>query len=1356
MKNQSHNMKKYIHLFLFVASITLNAQLSTNSNTWKKIGDTEIRTIYDDENNADGLNDGALHIDGITEEVGQGVKYIFTGEMNVNQDITISTFTYNPNSSFVKYRIELYNATDNRILVFKSIVINGNDSIPVNTILSYTPDLNDAGDNLELRYVRNDDGHVARDFAIDNVTFNGQFLPPTLSCLPKANNWETYGKNVVLRYVNEDPHEIDDLNDGAIIIDGQTPETNQGITYTFDCQMNYNEQYSLETVLFNPNSSFVNLEVELYNLTDKRVLTSSTVLFPSNSINFSQTILLSYATVLDDVGDILQLRMIRTDDGNISRDFAIDTVLFNGTFLPPTKNCDLYSSGTWNVVGDHINLSYQGTIECSKQESVTVDATQSGVGQGIEYIFGCTTIANQQISIKNQISNPNNSFVKLIVDLFNSTDNQSLSSSEILINGGDTDIKEILLNYQMKDTDEGDILKLRFLRNDDGHIARDFTIHNVTINEVNLHTNNCHAPELTPDIPLEIPPTGFSNQMESIFESAFIDYFEDTDTINLTTANESYIAVKNYISSVSGSQYLSFNNVEITKNGTNFLKVYAKYLKEHPNDLTIKDNFNDIVRIISKALCSNIFSIDYQGYYYEDFARPVIFSQEFLTEENQHLFSYTLYEHTNGFEHFWESNYFEFQPINNAINTDLIYNLGDVMLLYGSWLECEDEQYRYMKGFKRFMDRFLSYSLGTADGLKKDGTGFHHWSASDNYMYAFTTTAKILKHLSQTDFQIKTDSYLRFRDALYTQMVLSNNSLVKAHSMVGRSPNQRKVSLECNGKSIENTAFAGQYILGISEKDPILIDQYNRIWNNNQSGVKIDGYFQFNHANSGVYRKNNWLAVNKGFSYSLWGSEIYKTENRYGRYQSYGALEIIYPGTEENNGYYVNSWNWNYNPGTTSKVLSWDKLRAERVRIDERQEFNFAGALAFKKKNNQVLPKTTGTYGMFAMKFQELMVEDIGWTPTSDINFVNLDNSHDVTFRFLKSTFTFDDIIICLGSNINNDDSSNPTITTLYQRLDNSSNSVNINDNNRLTANDDNWIIDNYKTGFYIFNNNDSVNLIHEIQDIPCHNEIIPISCNNLINKTFIGYINHGTNPVDKEYEYVCIPDATSDQMINLKNNKPYLVHQKNKNAHILEYMAQNIWGYVFFEPNSIINNLGIIKANSAPCLVMYQQNTPNSLLLNLTNPDVGYKRRKYEPSQKKNIQLTLKGIWNIDELNIKVSYIHTSDNNTIIEFETVDGLPIEISLSKNNSSKSFKSLIQDNQVSVALYPNPTTGFVNIHALKEVITSIKIINLQGQVLDAFEQSNRKLIDLNKYSNGIYFIQLENSEYKGTYKVIVKH
>ncbi|MGY0425613.1 MAG: polysaccharide lyase family 8 super-sandwich domain-containing protein, partial [Polaribacter sp.] len=468
-------------------------------------------------------------------------------------------------------------------------------------------------------------------------------------------------------------------------------------------------------------------------------------------------------------------------------------------------------------------------------------------------------------------------------------------------------------------------------------------------------------------------------------------------------------------------------------------------------------------------------------------------------------------------------------------------------------------------------------------------------------------------------------------------------------------------------------------ILGLSTADPIFAGLYNRIYgvdpefNYNRISPFAEGFFQFNYASAAAYRKNNWIAFNKGFTSNMMGSEIHPTQNRYGRYQSYGALEIIYPGNQiTGNGYNYNTWDWNFNPGATTIRLPWNKLRAERKRVDELQQKKFVGAMAFKKKKSELLTNGHGNYGLFAMDFQERTRLGFGSVFSSE--------NHNNTFTFKKSNFYFDDIIICLGSGISNDDALNPTVTTLYQRLDNTSNATVVNDNvqsslgtETLEGNTNHWILNNYKTGFYTISGDYTLKIKKEVQQTPNHTQVWPVDYTKNDKGTYYtGYIDHGVHPSNKKYEYIIKPNSSITEMKSLqteieKGKKPYIVHQQDENAHILEYIPKNIWGYAFF--NKALNlTYNYVTGVSSSCLLMTEfDNANQTLLVSLANPDLGFTYRSYSPATTTTKQITLKGKWDFLTHNPSVQIISSNANNTIIEFTVTNGLSYEVTLQKAN-----------------------------------------------------------------------------------------
>ena len=787
---------------------------------------------------------------------------------------------------------------------------------------------------------------------------------------------------------------------------------------------------------------------------------------------------------------------------------------------------------------------------------------------------------------------------------------------------------------------------------------------------------NCVA-GYRPDIPLTTATQEQLNEINQIYNKLSDEYLGRTSPgsgslqYNLNKAKQNYNKLNIRVTNGNISGEISGSS----RDPDAMLFAFARYIKFRPTASDIQDikqKASNVVWLISKKFCEGSVTRS-SSYESRHLLRATMFLRDCLSDDIKRMFGNVLYNNNHDRKSIWPTSENTDYKTGDGVNTDDIYNISDSLVAYATWFNNDDEKVRWMKGVTRYLERFMSYSYASADGLKPDGSGFHHWVAYDNYMYAYRTVIKILRSLHLTSFQINRDAYLMFRDALYYQIMIGHDVRIKALSLVGRKPYDRDIYTRRS--EIKEMASIGGVILGLTTADPVLAGYYNRIegiqpeFNYTTITPFEQGYIQFNHAHAGVYRGNNWLVYFKGFSNYMWGAEIYTTENRYGRYQSYGAMEIINPGdlSAENNGFDVGTWNWNFNPGTTTIVLPWRKLKAERRRIDELQRKPFVGSLSLKNIGNPALTKTFGTYGLFAMDFQE---KQTGWGTKYG------PDTHNNTFTFKKSNFAFSDMIVCLGSSINNNDTRNNTVTTLYQRLSNSRN-VTVNgtvvtaDSQTFTGNN-NWLISNANTGFYVVNGGD-IKVWKGTSPTPNHNQLYSVTnfSNNDTKLNTYGYIDHGSNPSDAGYEYICTPQTTVEKMTTLhtkmqsSNNFPYIVHQKNSNAHIVQHKKDKIWAYSFFTTNSDINRTaGIIKSNNKPCLAMYQKTDASSILLSVTNPDLGFKARQTTgTSPTVNIRLTLHGQWLLPSSSTDIKLINSNASETVLEFKLIDGLPVEVQL---------------------------------------------------------------------------------------------
>ncbi len=1028
---------------------------------------------------------------------------------------------------------------------------------------------------------------------------------------------------------------------------------------------------------------------------------------------------------------------------------------------------------TWTPIGNVIISTVNDDADNGDgvgDGAILATGQSAVVGQGAAYTFGGTMQTGQSINISTFTYNRNSSFVAFKIQLYNLTTSKVLATSAtITINGKNTiptpTPVNTIVSYTPLASDNGNVLQARYIRTDDGNTVRAFAVDNLIL------TGPCPF-TIIPDLPLIASNATIDSQIAGAvkkYSDSYLGITAPTATA-LTNAVTAYNAL-NLL--VAGGTISSTTNVTADFGACGFLKTFAQYLKfnpTNPDSRDIKSLANNTVWWISKQFCDGTLPIDNQLYSYQVFARPTSLLQNFLTADVKSLFAYTLYQHSVGFEHFWVPTYDStYQQANGSIVTDVIYNIGDVYLAYSQWQNTTDERYRYMRAYKRYMDRFFSYTVGTNDGLKPDGTGYHHNVAYNNYMYAYSTAANILSYLSGTSFQVEQATYKVFRDAFYTQFIQANDAGVQALSTAGRNPQNRTNPLSKSG--LKTLAIAGGNILGLTTADPLLAGTYNRMYgvdaafNYNTIAPLANGFLQFNHANAGVFRKNNWLAFNKGFSNNLMGAELYINQNRYGRYQSYGALEIIYPGDKlTGNGYDDKTWDWNFNPGTTVINLPWAKLHGEFSRIDEVQKKRFVGTLSFSNKNSELLANNYGSYGMFAMDFQEdsnTASQGFGTNYTGGVQ------NHNSSFTFKKSNFYFDDIIVCLGSGITNNDTSNPTVTTLFQRLDNKGIGVNVNGTSQTSGTatygggtSNNWLLSNYGTGFYLVSGNDNFVVKNASQQTPNQDQTwfpAPLDFSGNTSATFYtGYINHGTNPTNKKYEYIIMPNSNATEMVALDSNiqsanKPYKVVQQDANAHIVQHIAKNIWGYAFF--NSATNlTYDNVKGIDGSCLVMTQFNQPNNtLLVSIDSPDFGFIRNSYAPSISVTRQLTLQGQWSLSTTYSGVQVLSSNTTATVIQFTLVDGLAKEVVLNSGTlATPAFESSL------ITIYPNPAKNVVIIQGLKDnSVTKASIISMLGQIIKTVELSGNQ-IDISNVQEGIYFIKLQLDDNKVvTKKLIIK-
>lgn len=99
-------------------------------------------------------------------------------------------------------------------------------------------------------------------------------------------------------------------------------------------------------------------------------------------------------------------------------------------------------------------------------------------------------------------------------------------------------------------------------------------------------------------------------------------------------------------------------------------------------------------------------------------------------------------------------------------SSDYVYNCIDNIITSFVQIPDDAEAVKGAKILKTLLENFSSYIPGGGDVLKPDGTGFHHNTHYNGYMYAYTTWVNALYTLKGTCYQVDLESYEHLKKAV--------------------------------------------------------------------------------------------------------------------------------------------------------------------------------------------------------------------------------------------------------------------------------------------------------------------------------------------------------------------------------------------------------------------------------------------------------------------------------------------------------------------------------------------------------------------------------------------------------------
>lgn len=549
-----------------------------------------------------------------------------------------------------------------------------------------------------------------------------------------------------------------------------------------------------------------------------------------------------------------------------------------------------------------------------------------------------------------------------------------------------------------------------------------------------------------------------------------------------------------------------------------------------------------------------------------------------------------------------------------------------------------NRQEQALNGLSRWLSSSLRYTPGTIGGIKVDGTTFHHGGFYPGYTTGvLATIGQFIAFTNGTDFELTEEARQHIKSA-FIAMRNYCNFYEWGIGISGRHPFGGKMGSE-DIEAFANIALSGDLSGRGDAFDHGLAADYLRLIRNGdtpnarffkkegiQPAQAPQGFFVYNYGSAGIFRRADWMVTLKGYTTDVWGAEIYAKDNRYGRYQSYGSVQIMGKGnpvSRAGSGFVQEGWDWNRLPGTTTIHLPFELLDSPlKGTTMARSEENFSGSSSL-----------GGMNGMFAMKLMERDYDNF----TSD-------------FVARKSVFCFDNRMICLGTGITNSNADYPTETTLFQ--------TKFNGKEPKADNDDYWLHDGYDNYYHVVDGT----VRSQVADQESRHEK---TREKTAGKFSSAWIEHGKAPKDGTYEYMVLIQPSAAELDELQKTPAYEVLQRDQMAHVVYDKKTGITGYAAFEAYQPVNDQFIVSI-PAETMVMYGKESDNRIRLSVCDPNLNLAEKTYttkEPSRPISKKIVVKGIWMLPspQEGIQLEY---EGNNTLLNVITCQhGQPVEMLL---------------------------------------------------------------------------------------------
>lgn len=616
----------------------------------------------------------------------------------------------------------------------------------------------------------------------------------------------------------------------------------------------------------------------------------------------------------------------------------------------------------------------------------------------------------------------------------------------------------------------------------------------------------------------------------------------------------------------------------------------------------------------------------------------------------------------------------------DSFNTQTTGRIASILMM-----EDTPEKLQYLKSFSRWIDYGCRPALGLAGSFKADGGAFHHRNNYPAYAVGGLDGATNMIYLfNHTEWAVSPLAHETVRKVLLAMRFYCN----KQHfplSMSGRHPDGRgklvpmhyammAMAGTSDGKEAYDESMAAAYLRLISDTpaDAQEPDYMPKVSNAQERKIAKqlmkqgfraeedpEGNLALGYGCVSVQRRDNWSAVVRGHSRYLWAAEHYLGHNLFGRYLAHGSMQILTaaPGqtvTPATSGWKQEGFDWNRIPGATYIHLPLDLLKAKVMNVDtfsgmEEMLYSdeaFAGGLSQQQEN-----------GNFGMKLHE-------------------HDKYNGTHRARKSYHFIGGTIVCLGTDIENDNADYPTETTIFQLAVNDVAGQEYWKN--YQGNGNVWM-DHLNTGYYV-----PVKASFE-KNFPQRSRL-QNSGKDTKGDWVSLVVNHGKAPEGGSYEYAVLPQTDAATMKAFAKKPGYKVLKQDRDAHIVQVPAEGICSYVLFETPQATLPGGLLQRTDTACLVMVQKEASDKYLLTVAQPDLALYRGDSDEALDENgkriersiysrpwinnesgeipVTVTLKGRWTVEETPY-CKLVSADKKQTVLRFTCKDGASFEVELKK-------------------------------------------------------------------------------------------